>query len=733
MLMGQLAPLVVVCASLLVLVCASCDGMPPVRSAEIAPANGVPRLCVNGQPTLPIVFFHNTDIPGEESDRYLRRQVELARDAGVHIYSLPLRTPRKPDGITPNHAHTDSLMDKFLAVDPRAMFILRVYPGPNWSWREIREKQIPEGEFVRFVEGDSPGLSIASEWFRRGSNAELAAMVRHYEASRYNSHILAWHPGGPYHEMFMDGYRRHGPDYSAANTTAFRQWLGARYGTDAALQSAWSDPQVTLATAEVPPAAPGRFPMRMGAGGTPASIFYDLPGEQSWVDFSQHMSDITADRLVEWAQIVKDEAGGRPLAAVFYGYTFELPGSFAGHYALQRVLDCPNIDILASPYSYADRGPGGSGAFMCPVDSVIAHGKLWFNEDDTRTSVSDLKGAASHMDLWDKILSGTREDLGVLDRNFGAVLTHRAATWWMDLIAGGQFQHPEMWRMLRERMQLYSEVYRDPQPFCPDAAVIVDEHSKLFVKDDWDANVWLMYRLRDRISKCGVSVGYYTLADLISGVAPECKAYVFANAFRLMDRQVSTIRRRLSREGATAVWIYAPGYVGEQGADVDGVRKLTGIRVREAAGRLGSVGEGLLAGEQWGAPLSVSPRLTVADESAIVLGRRSDSDETTAAEVRDGTHRSVLITDMGPSIGVLRKLLQSAGCHVWTHGDEVVRTDGRLLVAHSGPGGEVPIHLPAGTALEPISGDIARGSSGVMKATFAPGQTRWFCIEARGE
>jgi len=28
---------------------------------------------------------------------------------------------------------------------------------------------------------------------------------------------------------------------------------------------------------------------------------------------------------------------------------------------------------------------GGAGSFMSPIDSVIAHGKLWFNEDDTRT------------------------------------------------------------------------------------------------------------------------------------------------------------------------------------------------------------------------------------------------------------------------------------------------------------------------------------------------------------
>lgn len=476
----------------------------------------------------------------------------------------------------------------------------------------------------------------------------------------------------------------------------------------------------------MPAFAPGRFPMRMGAGGKPASIFYDLPGEQAWVDFSEYMSDITADRLEEWARIVKEQAERRRLVAFFYGYTFELPGSFAGHYRLQRILECEDIDILASPYSYSDRGPGGAGGFMCPVDSVIAHGKLWFNEDDTRTSVSDLKDAPTNINLWDKTLSSIEEDVGVLDRNFGAILTHRAATWWMDLIAGGQLQHPDMWAMLRERMGLYADVYRDPLPYRPDAAVIVDEDSKLFVKDDWDANSWLMVRLRNDITKCGASVGFYTLADFVSGVAPECSAYVFANAFRLTDEQIEAIRGRLDREQATAVWIYAAGYIGDHGADVERLRRLTGIGVGAGVGKLGTEGVGLLEGEAWGAGLTVAPRLAIADEPAEVLGRYREGGEASAAEVWDGSHESILIADMGPSTNVLRTLLERAGCHIWTRGGEVVRTDGRFLAIHSGPGGEVAIHAPPGIALRPVDGEMAHAEDAVTCAHFEPGETRWF-------
>jgi len=700
---------------------------PAVRlRAKVEPVNGVARLTINGKPFEPIAFFHNTDIPGPESDRYLREQVALARDAGVHLYSLPLRCPRLRDGKTPNYKYSDSLIEKFVAVDPEAIFLLRVYPGPNWSWEEVKRKEIPESEYVRFADGSKKGLSIASEWFRRGSNTELAELVARYEESEHSSRIVAWQPGGPYHEMFLSGYRQKGPDYSAANQSAFREWLKRKYATDDALRRAWADPQVSLNKAAIPSFREGRFPMRCGAGGKPIQVFYDIPREQSWIDFSTYMSDITADRIIEWARIVAERSGGRKLCAVFYGYTFDLPGSISGHYRLDRVLACPNVHILASPYSYAGRFVGEPGNFMCPVDSIIAHGRLWFNEDDTRTSLLDLSNVPAHFSLFSKKCADLHETVNVLERNFGALLAHRAGTWWMDLVSRGAFNHPEPWKMLSERKPLYSDLYRRPRPYRPDAAIVVDEESKFYVKDDWDTNYWTLYRLRDESAKTGVSVGYYTLADFVAGIVPQCKAYVFANAFRLTDGQVTAIRQRLDREQATAVWIYAPGYVGSRGADVGNVAKAAGIRLETAEGTMGSTGMGLLNGETWGGGLTVSPRLVVRDEEAVPLGRYRSDGRISSAEREHGSHRSVFLGDMGPSAAVLRRLFESAGCHVWASSGEVVQTDGTFLMVHSGADGVRPINLPDAVVADPIEADVVDREGGRLHVRFRRGDTVWF-------
>ena len=74
----------------------------------------------------------------------------------------------------------------------------------------------------------------------------------------------------------------------------------------------------------------------------------------------------------------------------------------------------------------------------------------------------------------------------------------------MDLVSRGAFDHPELWKMLRDRKQLCTDLYRRPRPYQPDAAVIVDEVSKFYVKDDWDTTYWTMYRLRDESAGCHV-------------------------------------------------------------------------------------------------------------------------------------------------------------------------------------------------------------------------------------
>ncbi|MCL5271234.1 MAG: hypothetical protein M1457_11960 [bacterium] len=703
-------------------------GFEPVKSARVEVVNGMPRLMVNGRPVPPTIFFFNTDVPGWEQTDWLAIQVGLARQAGVHIYSMPLRTVRASDGVTTDWAKSDRLMDAFIALDPQAMFILRLWPGPNWSWKEW--KDINPGEMMLYADGTRGLLSLASDYFWGPCDADLASIVRHYEASPYGPRILVYQPGGGNSEMFPDQFREKGPDYSAPNVARFRRWLAAKYKTDAALRTAWGATTATLQTAAIPPFDPARFPMHMTPPGQTVRIFYNPPAEQDWIDYSAYMSSLTADRIISWARVIKRESGGRKLSDFFYGYLFELPGSMAGHWDFQRVLECPDVDIISSPYCYDDRDVGGTGNFMSAVDSLALHGKLWLNEDDTRTC--QLIGRVNNTQLNFNFSTGGEtidETLGILDRNFASLLAHRSGSWWMDLLALGAFDHPAMWIMRRRHQDLYTRLCAEPRPYRPDVAVLGDDASKLIVRGDWDANKILMTDLHDEALKTGATIGYYTLADFIAGRTPPCKVCVFANAFRLDEGQVAAIRERLDREGATAVWSYAPGCYGPAGIDAALAAPLIGMPLVVSEGASGTDGAGPLAGEAWGTTMCFSPRLALAGGGAEPLGRYRAGGGVSAARVRDSRHESVWLGEPGVKAGALRRIFAAAGAHIWTSGGEIVQTDGRWLAIHSGHDGDVTIALPAGFGIEPLAGTPGRREGNAYVAHFARGQTRWFELQ----
>lgn len=697
-----------------------------VESARIDAIDGVPRLTVNGQPLQPFAFFYNTDVDHAKAADYLATQVRMASEAGIHIHSLPVRCPRLGDGVTPNIEWAESLLERFVRIDDRAMFLMRIYPGPDQGWREWPE--IDPDQFEAYLDGtrSATQLSMAADLAWGGGDRDLADIVTRLEAGRFGDRILLYHPGCLAHENFPASYREKGPDVSPANTRRFRAWLRERYATDAALREAWGRPEVTLDTAEAPRCDPARFPMHTARGG-PVDVFYGLPGERDWVDFSAYTSDLVSERLLRQARVVREATGGRKLVGLFYGYTWELCGSLGGHFRLDRLLASPDVDVLASPYSYADRQPGGAGNFMSPVDSIALHGKLWMNEDDTRTSLADMS-VAGDWAFFEETAVDLPRTQGILDRNVSSAVLHRAGTWWMDLTASNAFGSADLWSMLHDRLVEANALGLGQAPLAPDVALIVDERSKHFVKSDWDANWWSLAELRDKTAKTGVSLGYYLLSDFLSGAVPRCKAYVFPNSFAMTDEESAIARERLARERATAIWLYAPALLRRGVCDPAATSALTGMEVARADGIAGSAGEGRLAGQAWGAGVHLSPRLVVTDEGAEVLGRYGSDGRVSAARTLGDGYPSVLLGDLSQSTAVLRALLREAGAHVYTEGDEVVLADDRIVAVHSGPGGEVTVTPRPGTRLRPLEGG-SRAFATPTSVSFEPGQTMWFAVE----
>ena len=87
-------------------------------------------------------------------------------------------------------------------------------------------------------------------------------------------------------------------------------------------------------------------------------------------------------------------------------------------------------------------------------------------------------------------------------------------------------------------------------------------------------------QIRDAAARAGLPVKYYLLQDVVSGKAPGADIYLFLNAFKLGAEDRARLRGVLEANQANAIWMYAPGYYGDDGASVDNIAQLTGIHVK---------------------------------------------------------------------------------------------------------------------------------------------------------
>ena len=559
------------------------------------------------------------------------------------------------------------------------------------------------------------------------TSIQLRKIVRHFEA-KYPDRMLVYHVASGQSEFFDIGYRQKGPDYSKANTAAFRKYLEDRYQDVDALRRAWGDDNVSFTNAGVPMPEEGRFPMRLVLDKR-IRAFYRPVEERAWIDYSQFYSKLISDHVIRWCRIVKEETGGNKMTAAFYGYLFALPGSFSGHLNLAGVLDSEYVDLLCSPVSYRDRTPGGPGSFMCPVDSVILHKKLWINEDDTRTHAIDEKthgrkpgiGATTTLD----------ETIGVIDRNIANILSHGAGIWWMDLHASGMFNSQDVWDLIERRRDFFRKSEEAVKNYSADVQLIVDEESKTYVADDYSFDRSVLHNVLTALNRSSATVQSYLFADYVSGKTPRANLVVFANTFKMSTEQRAAVQTRLAGDKSHRVWCFLPGYIDEDGAyDTANVEKLTGFTVTRQPGKVGTRGiYGNFEGLTWNASannLDLEERPVVGGEGCEIIGQYiSDGLPSCAMNSSNGIH-SFYLGSPGANVELIRGILKTAGVHMWTDQPAVVTRNNKYLFVYTGKEGELTLNVPEGIKLKTTKGEAVRARANRIGLSMDKTGVQWF-------
>ena len=351
---------------------------------------------INGTPQ---VFEGNNQLPmmGYMYEKDNREQVKAFGKIGLHLYWLEARQMGWVGNGEYDYKLIDTMMADLFADDPEARVIpwfyvdlasILVGPEDDWWQQKHPDELCHDIDGKVFERNGHKTVSFASDVWRRESSAAMAKLVRHLENSPFADRIVGYQPcaGGSYEWMYHGGQNSVFLDYSKPTQRRFRIWLKQRYGTDAALQSAWGEPKASLASAMIP-TPEMRLRTENGSLRNPKT-------EKSVIDFTEFMANLTTDTIDYFCRTIKRETKQTKIAGVFYGYVMEqFYGGYAtqhtAHFDLTGILRKDSVDYLMSPTSYWNRQAGGTGGYMSAIASTRLHNKVWFDQADNGTFLSN--------------------------------------------------------------------------------------------------------------------------------------------------------------------------------------------------------------------------------------------------------------------------------------------------------------------------------------------------------
>ncbi len=644
-------------------------------ASNAAETKAVPAASEAKTPAVPPPLYFHVHVPSAANQGVVADEVAMAAEAGIHQYVIDVPLPWDGD------------MNAFLRPialvvqgDPHATFFLLVDLNAPPSWGASH----PD-EMVRVAGKPGAYASLASEVWRREARSTLEALVSAMMTSEHPERVLGYIVGclesGRWH-------RSDGNDASSPNTTAFRDWLIAKYREDAALQKSWGDEKVSFESVLVPETA---------NIGVDCPVFSKGAESQRYAGYNSFASQVTADTIIAFVRHIK-QAGDSPSVFAAYGYSYEITSGSAGHFALSRLLET-EIDGFISPVSYEDRGLGGAGGPMGPIHSVISRGKQWLLIDDTRTGVE--RDPATGEIARPKNLRAD-DVYCVQQRNFAAAMTQGLGLIWSDPQGEGWLHDREMWRNFAKFWSIYARNIEErgqtaPTPAVPSEdnealrhprreeedmqllarssggpvlAVVVDEDSRFYGLCDTKINEILLNQGRDSAIRTGVATRFYLLRDVITGKVPFADVYLFLNAFHLTVQDRELLHAVLEEKKAAAIWMYAPGYIADE-ASVDNISATTRIATKafDASEESGSVfllpANWMNKGDEFGASVETEPLFYIDDPNTNVLANFSESGKPSLAmSFFENSWTSVFCAEPGVTPAVLRQILRLLEMHV---------------------------------------------------------------------
>ncbi|MCF7816411.1 MAG: DUF1080 domain-containing protein [Kiritimatiellales bacterium] len=555
-------------------------------TAEVRTINGMPRLCINGKPTVPMAYKTLGKSPGTNYWNSCLETMGLARDAGLHIYQVQVQLNRLglPRKLLRSETivYDDSEINDIINVDSNAYFIidLGLTPDPYYrSHNQMSEtnKYPSANDYSQMVwdyniSGGTNQVhdrqSPLSEKVWRDVELSVSNVIGHLEAA-YGDRIVMYWPAfsdiGEWYYAIWNGNLV--PGFGSCTEAGFRDWAANKYSTVEALNAAWGTAHAALSDIKVP-----SWSKRVSR--TADGDFFNPDTDRYAVDFFDFFNGTMNYGATRIAAYIKGVAGPNKLVGMFWQYLHPLAKTsltmaglnHSGHLKLMELLECPDIDVLGTPlYPEVDHW---TMPFHGTVDTIQQHGKLFWHENDM----------ATHLSLNAERSSGIGETLKVYAYDFQEWIARQCGFWFFDIVVNGEswsiLNDTNIWNYVAERNKYWENhcLATNITAFAPEIAVIRNEKTARYMVSrnpvlpavySADKANTLTQMIQHIVEVRDTPVGWYMLDDFIAGNIPSSvKMYIFADTF-VVDRNdaLSVLARLDAQPGCMAVWFYAPGYV----------------------------------------------------------------------------------------------------------------------------------------------------------------------------
>ncbi len=637
--------------------------------AELIHEHGAAKIRINGK-TVSSVSFRSF-WPREDITR------DFARD-GIRLMSVypsgllcSLNVPYSQFGefwIGEGQYDWDVLrrqMDQFIRCAPEDYFSLILQLDTrDWFLKKYPECQntffhLPEGEAFE------PWRQAAKQCIRD----TLAFLDREYPEKIYAVYVCA---GGT-----CEWYNRSIMDEDPVKERAFRRWAGDEGR---------------------------RLPTARELSGGAHGLILDK-NEQNVIDYWHFLADLTAQTVKEFAAEVKKYNPGL-LVGCFNGYILAHEAHFGDscqNGIIQRLFDCPDIDIIFSPASYMHRGLESVSNSQLPMASVRVHGKMYYHEIDNTAYPSNVNPYAQVLQQYaHRRHASIRESIMYARRESACVFAALGTYWWFDMF-GGWYNDDELKAALAQIQQAQETLYARDIASNAQVAYLVDEESEMYLARNNMVHDQLGQRQMAPLGRVGCQVDYFAAQDILHPAfdREQYKLYIFADLVAPTEEMRRAVRE-LRAAGKSLLFLYAPGIVRGGEFKPEMMEELTGIRLkasREPFGYTYAVdgpynddGMGRVFG---GRMDSVGTFVEGDEKEEYVFGRGLVSKKQQfIVKKREGGGFDAWIAQGTVPEFILRPLVKAAGCFQFVEDGTPVYTNSRMLALFCHEGGEKKVSVP---------------------------------------